>query len=118
MTNEERFNLFDTYVEGIQGLSSTIKNQLPTIARYVFEATTGETAPAQDITTLAGINQCLSMLTTYASTGELPTVDDVNNVAKDVASSIQTINDWVALTNEDSQAAIDSADQYKISKKI
>lgn len=114
MTNEERFNLFDTYVEGIQGLSSTIKNQLPTIARYVFEATTGETAPAQDITTLAGINQCLSMLTTYASTGELPTVDDVNNVAKDVASSIQTINEWVTLTNEDSQAAIDSANQYKI----
>jgi hypothetical protein len=116
MTNEERFNLFDTYVEGIQGLSSTIKNQLPTIARYVFEATTGEVAPAQDVTTLAGIGKCLSMLTTYASTGELPTVDDVNNVVNDVASSIQKLNDWITLTNEDSQDAIDSAEQYNIDK--
>lgn len=41
MNIQERFGLFDTYVQSIDGLSESVKENLPQMARYAFEAETG-----------------------------------------------------------------------------
>jgi hypothetical protein len=41
MDIQERFGLFDAYVKSIDGLSESVKENIPQIARYSFEAETG-----------------------------------------------------------------------------
>ena len=41
MDIQERFGLFDSYVESIDGLSDDIKVPISQMARYAFEADTG-----------------------------------------------------------------------------
>ena len=41
MNIQERFGLFDTYVQSIDGLGESVKEHLPQMARYAFEAETG-----------------------------------------------------------------------------
>ena len=87
MDINEKFHMFDHYLESVDSLPRSIKTPLSVIARYVFESITGESAPAKDLMTLPGIAQCIETIEDYKN-GNIPQISPSDAFISDARTSI------------------------------
>jgi len=122
MKNSERFRLFDTYLESIDGISSAIKAPIALIARYVFEAETGEpTALTKETnvvdaiedfnSTIQSIKNCLSNSDVDLPLGDIGRVINNANALLNRADlpELYTTDALNELDQLDTKGAIDQA---------
>jgi hypothetical protein len=87
MDINEKFHMFDHYLESVDSLPRSVKAPLSVIARYVFESITGESAPAKDLMTLPGIAQCIETIEDYKN-GNIPQISPSDAFISDARTSI------------------------------
>lgn len=108
MDIKERFQLFDSYVESIDGLSAYLKRPLAKIARYVFEAETGTKVPVEsDIAKKVGLIDFLRNIEDCLNPSHpQPLTDDIINQANNIALQIDELaKDPEELQNDDTSHA-------------
>lgn len=108
MDIKERFQLFDSYVESIDGLSADLKRPLEKIARYVFEAETGIMAPVElDIAKKVGLLSFVRQIEDCLNpSNPQPLTDDIINQANNIALQIDELaKDPEELQNDDTSHA-------------
>ena len=108
MDIKERFQLFDSYVESIDGLRADFKRPLTKMARYVFEAETGIRAPVEsDIAKKVGLLSFVRQIEDCLNpTNPQPLTDDIINQANNIALQIDELaKDPEELQNDDTSHA-------------
>lgn len=121
MNLQEKFHLFDIYIEGIDGLSSTIKKPLSTIARCVFEAETGINVNEEpiDVAEYTGLNDLVSRIDNAASSNQDIAEDfqaQVNSVIYQI-DSLAKEPDVEKLSNVDTTSAHEAVNQFHDTKQ-